>query len=687
MPSLKLRDRSLAQRSLLALVPVAVLAAVFALGVPGEGSGEQCKTDDDCRDGEACGEDKCQSTAGGCGGEQDSGIGAASNQAEGAFKAENNETLGLNRAGTTSSTGMEGEGEGSRVAYTVSIGTHSYVVVSANGDKVESTLGRGSFRTGLVTVTPVTPVPPVFVYYGGAPPMCGKGQEGSDWGDCPAGQTCQSFPGGGFVCSGGGGGTGEEGEGEGESQLTLACDSPTRDPTRSSLTDSSASCIRDYCDEDGNGEYDSGDLGLVLLNYGSARYDTAVEILPNGPSRFPRFNPSYSPEYPEGSGESVNADDLAKYLAMMVGGDETKPTKRGPCGPLPPAPFKVACDSNIWDPDSQCVRAYCDENGDGTIDAADLGLVLANYGPLSCDDSANVPCVPIVVSNVRILPKLTEFPRFNPAHSSDNGRGEGEAVNGLDLAVYLETMVGDTITDSGGCSLPDNPLKLACNTPTWDPALRCMRDYCDEDGNGQYDSADIGLVLVSSGSRSDPTPAPSAEALVEIRPKGEASFWFPRFNPAHDTEGCPGPTCGLTAGEAVDKRDVNHYLKTMAVTSAAVLICKPVNVPPVASTAGSTPLTGYAPLAVNLVGTASSDTDGTIASYLWQFGDGSESTTTTANHTYDAAGTYDAVLKVTDNLGASAATLVTIVVYSPKAPPPPPPPDEPVDSVVEGVLH
>ena len=573
MPSLKLRDRSLAQRSLLALVPVAVLAAVFALGVPGEGSGESCKTDDDCRDGEACGEDKCQSTAGGCGGEQDSGIGAASNQAEGAFEAGNNDTLGLNRAGTTSGTGEEGEGEGegkgSPVAYTVSIGPHSYHVVSANGDEFDSTLSLRSFRTGLVTVRPV---PPVFVYYGGAPPMCGKGQEGSDWGDCPAGQTCQSFPGGGFVCSGGGGGTGEEGEGEGEgegeSQIKVACDSPTRDPTRSSLTDSSASCIRDYCDEDGNGHYDSGDLGLVLLNYGSARYDTAVEILPNGPVRFPRFNPSYSPEYPEGSGESVNADDLAKYLAMMVGGHETK---LGPCGPLPPAPDMVACDSDIWDPDSQCVRAYCDENGDGTIDAADLGLVLANYGPLSCDDSAG-PCVPFGVSNVQILPTYTEFPRFNPAYISDTGRGEGEKVNGLDLAVYLATMVGDTSTRSGGCSLPDNPLKLACNTPTWDPVRKCMRDYCDEDGNGYYDSGDLGLVLLSYGSLSDPTPR--AETLVQIRPKWrtthntiEDSFLFPRFNPAYDTK------TGLTPGESVDKRDVKHYLKQMAVRKSAVLDC------------------------------------------------------------------------------------------------------------------
>lgn len=102
-----------------------------------------------------------------------------------------------------------------------------------------------------------------------------------------------------------------------------------------------------------------------------------------------------------------------------------------------------------------------------------------------------------------------------------------------------------------------------------------------------------------------------------------------------------------------------------------------VNVPPVASTAGSTPLTGVAPLAVKLVGTASSDADGSIASYRWEFGDGSAvATTATANHTY-AAGTYTARLVVTDDLGAASSTTVQIVVSSAPTPPPPPPVTKP----------
>jgi flagellin-like protein len=47
----------------------------------------------------------------------------------------------------------------------------------------------------------------------------------------------------------------------------------------------------------------------------------------------------------------------------------------------------------------------------------------------------------------------------------------------------------------------------------------------------------------------------------------------------------------------------------------------------------------------------STDSDGTIASRLWAFGDTQTSTATSPSHTYAAAGTYTVRLTVTDNLG------------------------------------
>ena len=68
------------------------------------------------------------------------------------------------------------------------------------------------------------------------------------------------------------------------------------------------------------------------------------------------------------------------------------------------------------------------------------------------------------------------------------------------------------------------------------------------------------------------------------------------------------------------------------------------------------PTSGSLPLTVNFDGSGSSDPDaGDTLSYLWTFGDGSATETTTTpktNHTYSTKGTYTASLRVRDNHGA-----------------------------------
>jgi PKD repeat protein len=69
-------------------------------------------------------------------------------------------------------------------------------------------------------------------------------------------------------------------------------------------------------------------------------------------------------------------------------------------------------------------------------------------------------------------------------------------------------------------------------------------------------------------------------------------------------------------------------------------------------------------------GTGSTDTAGTITSYAWNFGDGATGTGATVNHTYAAAGTFTAVLTVTDNLAAtsSASKVITVSAITINAP-------------------
>jgi PKD repeat protein len=86
----------------------------------------------------------------------------------------------------------------------------------------------------------------------------------------------------------------------------------------------------------------------------------------------------------------------------------------------------------------------------------------------------------------------------------------------------------------------------------------------------------------------------------------------------------------------------------------------PVNVAPTASfTAAVTGLT------VALDGRGSTDTDGTIASYAWNFGDGTTGTGATASKTYATSGTYPVTLTVLDDDGAAGNTAQNVVVTAP----------------------
>ncbi len=70
-------------------------------------------------------------------------------------------------------------------------------------------------------------------------------------------------------------------------------------------------------------------------------------------------------------------------------------------------------------------------------------------------------------------------------------------------------------------------------------------------------------------------------------------------------------------------------------------------------------------LSCSFDGSGSSDPDGTIASYSWDFGDTQSGTGATVDHTYGAANSYDVTLTVTDDLGATSSVTHS---FSPSAP-------------------
>jgi PKD repeat protein len=93
----------------------------------------------------------------------------------------------------------------------------------------------------------------------------------------------------------------------------------------------------------------------------------------------------------------------------------------------------------------------------------------------------------------------------------------------------------------------------------------------------------------------------------------------------------------------------------------------PGNVAPTAAFT-ATPTSGNAPLTVNFSGSGSTDPDGSITNWAWNFGDGSSGSGATISHVYTTAGSYTAVLQVTDNGGMTASKSTTITVGAAPAP-------------------
>ncbi|AOT08144.1 M43 family zinc metalloprotease [Pseudoalteromonas luteoviolacea] len=94
----------------------------------------------------------------------------------------------------------------------------------------------------------------------------------------------------------------------------------------------------------------------------------------------------------------------------------------------------------------------------------------------------------------------------------------------------------------------------------------------------------------------------------------------------------------------------------------ATAVVRAQNLAPIAVANG--PYTGEAGKDIQFSSANSSDPDGNIASYLWQFGDGQSSTEANPAHSYTEAGDYTATLTVTDNDGLNHSAQASVSVNS-----------------------
>lgn len=106
---------------------------------------------------------------------------------------------------------------------------------------------------------------------------------------------------------------------------------------------------------------------------------------------------------------------------------------------------------------------------------------------------------------------------------------------------------------------------------------------------------------------------------------------------------------------------------TDSVGTTANIVAAPVNQSPVADPNG--PYSGEVGITVTFDGSGSSDPDGTIAAYSWDFGDGTTGTGANPSHAYTADGNYTVSLTVTDDEGASDSATTTASIGAVNQPP------------------
>jgi PKD repeat protein len=180
------------------------------------------------------------------------------------------------------------------------------------------------------------------------------------------------------------------------------------------------------------------------------------------------------------------------------------------------------------------------------------------------------------------------------------------------------------------------------------------------------DRTATGNSATASGSVSTASTATTTQAnetLVAVVGAGDAATTVTSASGWIDSDAVTAGSATKQKTLAVAVRDVTTtgsygYSGTLSApdqsVSALVTYRTAVSATPPTASFAANPTSGYAPLDVQFSDTSS----GTPASWSWTFGDGTTSTLQNPVHTYRAAGTYTATLRVTNTAGTSTATTV-----------------------------
>jgi len=270
---------------------------------------------------------------------------------------------------------------------------------------------------------------------------------------------------------------------------------------------------------------------------------------------------------------------------------------------------------------------------------------------------------------VKLVPRLkgwvsTYYPNTPVGITEYNWGAEGH-INGATAQADIYGIFGREGLDMGArWTTPD------ASTPTY----KAMKMYRNYDGNkSTFGDTSVSTTVPNPDNVAafSATRSSDGALTVMVISKYLSGSTPATINLANFASGGTAQVWQLTAANTINHlSDINFSGTSFNVTlpqQSITLFVIPAgngNQPPVAGIS-ATPTSGLGPLTVSFNGSSSSDADGTIASYAWDFGDSTGASGVTASHTYNTAGTYTARLTVTDDDGATASNTVVITVTAP----------------------
>lgn len=149
---------------------------------------------------------------------------------------------------------------------------------------------------------------------------------------------------------------------------------------------------------------------------------------------------------------------------------------------------------------------------------------------------------------------------------------------------------------------------------------------------------------------------PRTFSVVATDPDGDALDYSWQFGDGSTATGATAVHVYATGGTYSALVIVRDPARGQRTASLSVTVANTANVAPTAQFAITSATGGSAPFTVNVSGQGSSDPDGDNLAYGWDWGDGTTGSGVNAGHTYNAAGSYQIALTVTDTAGATSTT-------------------------------